>query len=206
MYGKYVRFLWTVLYSQDVDCLSIVADESHSRRGVWQYLQENASSPPPVGKVMDEAEVFYPERHGFAVSRIAASGSAFAYLRPRLGLELTGEFIVAGYSGKTGFTVAHQSPRIVPVRDLKDLVPIFAIASQHSLCTEYQWFCVDKETTGFPSTPVIYPDTPGVYGCRIVHENKKTEASFIEVKLLPDVPGTSSCSKEEMAIPRPCGR
>lgn len=30
------------------------------------------------------------------------AGSAFAYLRPRLGLELTGEFIVAGYSGKTG--------------------------------------------------------------------------------------------------------
>ena len=61
-----------MLYSQDVDCFRIVADESHSRRGVWQYLQDSPACPLPADKVMDETEIFYPERYGFCVSTIAA--------------------------------------------------------------------------------------------------------------------------------------
>ena len=70
-----------MLYGQDVDCLSIVADEGHSRNGVWQYLQENPSCPLPAAKIMDEAEIFYPEKHGFTVSRIGACKCIIFVLR-----------------------------------------------------------------------------------------------------------------------------
>ena len=101
------------------------------------------------------------------------AGSPFVYLRPRPCVALTDEFMLYCirivqvcekitcfrrvtslnkllFSMHLDFTVAHQSPHTVTVRDLKDPVPIFAIASQHNLCTEYQWFCVGKETKVSP--------------------------------------------------------
>ena len=63
------------------------------------------------------------------------------------------------------FQVVHQSPPDVHLPDWEEAVPLYCVASTHSLAHTYQWENSGEAITG--STPVLWVNKPGVYKCTI---------------------------------------
>lgn len=60
-------------------------------------------------------------------------------------------------------------------------VPIYCVASSHSLDDEYEWDRVDMKLPG--NSPVMWVNVPGAYRCKIVRGGVTCASKVINVEL-----------------------
>ena len=62
------------------------------------------------------------------------------------------------------FNIIHQSPSKILLLGTES-IPLFCVASEHSLDIQYKWNSVKKEIPG--NSPVLWINSPGMYLCVI---------------------------------------
>lgn len=77
--------------------------------------------------------------------------------------------------------IEHKSEAQTLVSNFKDPVTLYCLASCHTTC-KYEWkhFC---SSHSYPSTPVIYVDSPGIYECSVMLEIQVAATAVFEVKM-----------------------
>ena len=81
--------------------------------------------------------------------------------------------------------VVHQSDTKQVLRKNLQVLPIFCIASTHSVKTEYEWFR-ESESIGVCS-PVLYVIRVGTYQCRVTTDDGKSICTSLNIEVVSGI-------------------
>ena len=82
--------------------------------------------------------------------------------------------------------VVYQTPPNQIIERGLELMTLYCIPTLHSVVTEFEWFCAPSyQEHMFPSSPVVYIDQLGEYGCRVRHMGAEVASQLISISLLP---------------------